>query len=183
MSHRSAFLALCIVAGLTASGCSFFYEEDGSPAPDSVWEAPPPPDYGTSPGMPYDIQNAFMQGDMGDVTGFADEAYDQQIYGDSTWSQVRIDVVGSYGWAMLAFSLPTGVDPFTVPPGTRLEVTSTTLCSGPDGYGMYTMDGPADQMQITIDAGSIPDSVAVDFRVGVRGSQQVEGSFDLVRAE
>jgi hypothetical protein len=126
-----------------------------------------------------------MQGDMGDIRGFSDEAYDQQIYGDSTWAQVRIDVVGEYGWAMLAFSLPTGVDPFTIPPGTQLEVTSTTLCSGPE-YGNYTMDGPADRMQITVDEGAIPGSIAFNFQAtqsGRSGGTNVSGSFDLVRAE
>jgi hypothetical protein len=185
MSHRSAFLALFIVAGLTASGCSFFYDEDGAPAPDEVWEAPPPPSYGTSPAMPYEVQNGFMQGDMGEIRGFAGEAYDQQVYGDASWAQVRIDVLGEYGWAMLAFALPTGVDPFTIPPGTVLETTVGTGCSGPS-YGNYTMDGPTDQMQITVDEGAVPGSVAFDFRATFaagRGTQVVDGSFDLVRSE
>jgi hypothetical protein len=179
--------AILITAALSLGGCSWMYEED-----DGGGAALLP---GGDPAGNLQIENAYLEGDLGDVRGFAGGVWLQEGYSYEGFSGVEIQARGGEGAVMTMLSIEGGLDHPDVRPGAVLDFrgfeaydydagaqrlyVSALGCSG-GAPGDWAYDQNADNVRLNVLEGAEPDTLRIEFTASFRhdgGIQTVYGEF------
>ena len=184
MSRTTMISTLALAAALAGTGC--FRAPDG-PGIDGDWSTPTP-DYGYTDSA-ITVENGTQTGDLGSVLRFSGAARNMGGYGNTyspSYSNIRLDSVGSDWWVMSAINISGDLAGPGFAPGTHRTFTSgvydggdsvsVTGCSGPE-LGNYTFDSPGNEVEITVQ--SLPAGMRrMDYVVRFSDGAVTRGSFD-----
>jgi hypothetical protein len=110
------------------------------------------------------VSNGSQAGSMGNIRNFTGAATQLSGSYSSSYSNLRLDSEGSFGWVMSSINVTGDLASAAFAPGTHRtyinglattgteDGTSVSVigCSGPE-FGNYTFDGPPAETEITIE--------------------------------
>ncbi len=181
---RTLISTMALAMALAGAGC--FTVPEG-PGIDGAPYFPPTPDDTGRVTSALTVSQGEQSGEMGAIRDFTGAARDLSGSYDPSYSNVRLDSVGSGWWVMSAINISGDLAGPAFAPGTRRTFTSgvwegdeptvsVTGCSGPE-YGNYTFDGPSQNVEIAVEA--LPGSARrMHYVATFSDGTTTTGSFD-----